>query len=376
MEDKVNMLKKKFNNIKNMRVEMNELFTDLDGKIVKLKDIYGEFIKNTNLIQTQDKKIFIFSLDSFYFQTSLLNKEYINLKNYSSLIINRMYGEYYKLLKIIYENLQKGLINYIPKSNIDIFPIYDDLNEDKEYDFDLIIQLNEELVNIIYSLLTILNEREVLLKRYRTDQDYGLNVDNFVSTYNYEVLVLTEQINLYEKYLLFFYSAHEKLLTRLITQISLVDAQLNNDIKFEDGLLTKKRDNRTIFDSINLSTLDKITAKELRKSVGNSSPVEGNDSDSSYEYFENSTIDLSNNFKNKVYLKKVEKENISLENSNNDIPLETENDDIPLETENDDIPLDTENDDIPLDTENDESKIVNNILFNMQNKIVEKIDTT
>ena len=185
--------------------------------------------------------------------------------------------------------------------------------------------------------------------------------------------------------MLFFYSAHEKLLTRLITQISLVDAQLNNDIKFEDGLLTKKRDNRTIFDSINLSTLDKITAKELRKSVGNSSPVEGNDSDSSYEYFENSTIDLSNNFKNKVYLKKVEKENISLENSNNDIPLETENndipletenDDIPLETENDDIPLDTENDDIPLDTENDESKIVNNILFNMQNKIVEKIDTT
>lgn len=346
MEDKVNMLKNKFNNIKNMRIEMSDLFINLDGKIAKLKDIYAEFIKNTNLIQTQDKKIFIFSLDSFYFQTSLLNKEFNNLKNYSSLIINRMYGEYYKLLKIIYDNLQKALINYIPKSNIGIFPVYDDLNEDKEYDFDLIIQLNEELVNIIHSLLVILGEREVLLKKYKTDQDFGLNVDNFVSTYNYEVLVLTEQINLYEKYLLFFYSAHEKLLTRLITQISLVDAQLNNDIKFEDGLLTKKRDNRTIIDSINISTLDTFTAKELRKSIGNKSPVEENDSDSSCEYFEESSIDLSNNFKSKIYLKKKEKES-----------------------------FDKTEDEIPIINDEEQKPIINDILENMQNKIIEKIDT-
>ena len=50
-------------------------------------------------------------LDSFYFQNSLLSKEYQHLKDYYSIIINRMYGEYYKLYKLMTE--------YIDKSHID-----------------------------------------------------------------------------------------------------------------------------------------------------------------------------------------------------------------------------------------------------------------
>ena len=117
------------------------------------------------------------------------------------------------------------------------YPKYDDLDEEKQYDFNLIVQLNEDIINIITYLINILRNKEGALKAFTANQNYGLNVNNFVSTFNYEVIVLSEQINLYEKYLDFFYHVHEKLLKRLITKISLLEAQLNADITFEGGLI-------------------------------------------------------------------------------------------------------------------------------------------
>ena len=55
------------------------------------------------------------------------------------------------------------------------------------------------------------------------------------------MVVLQEQISLYEKYLDFFYHVHEKLLKRLITKISVLDAQLNTDVKFEGAFVKKPK---------------------------------------------------------------------------------------------------------------------------------------
>ena len=235
MDNDLMRVKNVFDSVKEMRTEIAILFESLDGRITKLKDVYNEFIKNTKEIQTPDFKAFIFSLDSFYFQTSLLQKEHDYLIDYRNTIINRMYGEYYKLFKLI--------IEYIDKSHIDnklkdllkkkTYPRYDDLDDRKTYDFNLIVQLNEDILGIVNGLINILKDKERALKQYTTNQDYGLNVNNFVSTYNYEVNVLQEQINLYEKYLEFFYNVHQKLLKRLITKISILEAQINPDIKFE-----------------------------------------------------------------------------------------------------------------------------------------------
>ena len=155
-----------------------------------------------------------------------------------------MYGQYYKLFKLI--NI------YVDRSHIDNklneilkhknYPKYDDLDDSKEYDFNLIVQVNEDIMNIVNYLINILKDKELALKQYTTNQNYGLNVDNFVSTYNYEVVVLREQINLYEKYLEFFYKVHQKLLNCLIVKISVLEAQITTDIKFEGGLLSIKND--------------------------------------------------------------------------------------------------------------------------------------
>ena len=276
MEDKLLKVKHVFDKVKDMRSELNLLFNHLDGRICKLSEIYDEFIKNTNMIRTADIKVLIFSLDSFYFQNSLLRREYKYLKDYYNIIINRMYGEYYKLFKLITEyinrNLSDNKLNDVLKNKN--YPRYDDLDDEKVYDFKLITQINEDIMNTINYLINILRDKETSLREYTTNQDYGLNVNNFVSTYKYDVIVLQEQIVLYEKYLDFFYHVHEKLLQRLITKVSVLEAQLNADIKFEGGLIGKKKDSKVLFDELGISGLNKKTARELRKSItGHYSPV-------------------------------------------------------------------------------------------------------
>lgn len=281
MDDKLTKVKIVFDNVKEMRSEISILFDNLDGRIRKLKEMYSEFVTYTKSIQTADVKSFIFSLDSFYFQTSLLQKEYNYLKDYYSTIINRMYGEYYKLLKLITEYVEKSLIdnklNEVLKNKK--YPKYDDLDDAKQYPFELILQLNEDIISVVNYLIHVLKDKEAALKQYTTNQNYGLNVNNFVSTYNYEVIVLQEQINLYEKYLEFFYHVHEKLLKRLITKISVLEAQLNTDIKFEGGLLSKKKDNKALFKDLNLSSLPKSSQRDLRKSMVGNSPSNTSDID-------------------------------------------------------------------------------------------------
>jgi len=278
MDDKLTKVKIVFDNVKEMRLEISILFDSLNGRINKLKEMHSEFVKYTRSIKTADVKSFIFSLDSFYFQTSLLQKEYDYLKDYNATIINRMYGEYYKLLKLITDYVEKSMIDNklheILKNKK--YPKYDDLDDAKQYPFELILQLNEDIITVVNYLIHVLKEKESALKQYTTNQNYGLNVNNFVSTYNYEVVVLQEQINLYEKYLEFFYHVHEKLLKRLITKISVLEAQLNTDIKFEGGLLSKKKDNKALFKDLNISALPKSTQRDLRKSIVGNSPANSN----------------------------------------------------------------------------------------------------
>jgi len=273
MEDKLLKVKHVFDKVKDMRSDINLLFNNLDGRICKLAEIYDEFIVNTHTIRTPDIRSFIFSLDSFYFQNSLLRREYKYLKDYYNIIINRMYGEYYKLFKIMTEYVDRSLIDNklsdVLKNKK--YPRYDDLDDEKVYDFKLITQINEDIMGVITYLINILKDKESSLKLYTMNQNYGLNVNNFVSTFNYEVVVLQEQILLFEKYLDFFYHVHEKLLHRLITKVSVLEAQLNADIKFEGGLISKKKDNQVLFDEMGINRLNEKTANELRKSIIGSS---------------------------------------------------------------------------------------------------------
>ena len=97
METKLVKLKTDFNDIINIRNTVKNVFDTLQIRIDRLRQIYDEFIK------TNKTEMFIFGLDSFHFQSKLIDIEYDDMKRLFLAINNRMYCEYFKLHKIIVE---------------------------------------------------------------------------------------------------------------------------------------------------------------------------------------------------------------------------------------------------------------------------------
>ena len=120
MESNIVKLKNEFNDIINVRTSVKNIFDILQARIDKLKLFYAEFIKNDT------SGLFVFGLDSFHFQSKLIDIEYDDMKRLFLAINNRMYCEYFKLNKIILDYI---LTNINDKKNVDIvktnsYPIY------------------------------------------------------------------------------------------------------------------------------------------------------------------------------------------------------------------------------------------------------------
>jgi len=228
----------KFANLKKVKNEVDLLLNNLKIKLDKLKDIYIDFIQNNK------SNVFIFGLDSFYFQNKLLDDEYSNVIHFYKRILNRMYCEYYKLYKLIVnyikDNISDTKINDIVNQNKNNIIVYKDLEPDKEYEFKQFELINNELISILALLHAKLSEKEKILQEHEEKQSIGLNINNFVSSFSYEVSMFKNQIILFENYLSFFYKLHFKYLQRFITKIQVFYTQINHDIVFDNGLNDNK----------------------------------------------------------------------------------------------------------------------------------------
>jgi hypothetical protein len=71
------------------------VFSMLEVKLTKLKLMTSDFIKGNHDVT------FVFGLDSFKFQSRLIDFEYADMQKYFYALNNRMYCEYYKLFKIV-----------------------------------------------------------------------------------------------------------------------------------------------------------------------------------------------------------------------------------------------------------------------------------
>ena len=255
METKLLKLKKDFNNIINVRTTVKNIFDILQIRIDKLKKLYEEFIKSNK------NQMFVFGLDSFNFQSKLIDIEYDDMKRIFLAIGNRMYCEYFKLYKIIVDHIKvsvfdKKIIEMVKTNN---YPIYKDLEPYKEYKFEIILDIHENILNLLSILISILNNKENELLLYKTKQSIGLNIDNFITTFNYNIIVMKEKIIMFITYVEFFHKLHTKYLKRFSNKIQLMYSHINNDIHFDENVeLNKKNvDDSESLNSDNLTDKDK-----------------------------------------------------------------------------------------------------------------------
>ena len=76
METRLVKLKNDFNNIITIRNNVKNIFDILLVKIDKLKLFYAELVKEKR------NNTFVFGLDSFYFQSKLIDIEYDDMKRF------------------------------------------------------------------------------------------------------------------------------------------------------------------------------------------------------------------------------------------------------------------------------------------------------
>jgi len=227
-------LKNNFNDIKNIRESSINLMKSLGDKIETLKIIYNELIEN-NLDETDT------GLDSFHFQTKLINLELENYQKTFKIIDNRIYGDYYKLFKKVTKflkdneyilTLNKNIIQQYENKDYEVFK---DLNNIQDYDINNTSEIFNDIIQVIDILHNELMEREHKLELQKIKQQSGLNIDTLISKVKYNNKYLNNHILLFNENIEIFNSFHKKYLIRFLLKTKLFYGQINIDIKLEES---------------------------------------------------------------------------------------------------------------------------------------------
>jgi hypothetical protein len=265
MDKRINDLKIDFTKVVDLKNENVKMFETLDVKIKNLKSIYSEFIKNNK------QHLFIFGLDSFHFQGKLIDIEYDDMKRLYYAITNRIYCEYFKLYKIVVDYItdtvydDKKMVDLVKVNNS--YPVYKDLEPFKHYDFEVIQSVHETIIGLLLAIYNYFLHKEHDLKQHQEKNATGLNIDNFIQTFNFNNLVLREKLTLFVAYVEFFHKLHTKYFKRFTTKMQLFISQINHDIKFEDSAELNKTKRKSMLDTFASDSLDKNLLKDLHNSI-------------------------------------------------------------------------------------------------------------
>lgn len=255
---KFDKLENDFQNILelNQRIEMKK--ANMKEKLMKLKEMHASMSKSNN------KQIFLFSLDSFFFQYKTFSMELENLNKFSSMFRNRTYCDYYKLFKLIskYINEHADDLDFSVDNNLTI-PVYKDLEPFYDYGLDNVRIVHEQMILYVKKMYQVLCDKEKQISDYATKAHAGYSISNFVNTLNHENNILKGQIDLYINYISFFHISQQKQIKRLH----------NNYVEFDKDVETNlNSDHAFSFDDLsgyNSKTLEEKDEIPLAKEPSN-----------------------------------------------------------------------------------------------------------
>ena len=232
MDNELKKLQKNIINIKNIVENINKTFDKINSIKSKMENMYADMLKNNN------KQLFLFGLDSFHFQNRLIDIETEEMKKIFNVINNRMYCEYYKLYKLIVEYIKTNISNkkLLELTNIiNNFPVYKDLEPYKYYDFEIIYDVHENIITLMYEIYAYIINKDFELEQYQEKQNKGLNINNFVSLLKFNILMTKEKISLFISYLHFFHNLHTTHLNNFYNKVIIMYNQSLNTINLDDN---------------------------------------------------------------------------------------------------------------------------------------------
>ena len=243
----ISNISKDFTSIKLLFDETNELLNLINNKIEILKKNHSNFLEESKVSDN-------ITLDSFLFQSSILDENLNNRKKIFSRIQNKIYSDYYKLYKNISkfysqiikdEEVKNAIENNI--LNKDYIP-YNDLDKHLVYDFNDILKLNKDILGIINFIIELIKKKSQYIKQKEKTLSIGYDIDFLVNYENYNKSYLINSLNLYTnnininnclhyKYLLSFYSQLKYFYLLIVKHISFDDEKIySNFYNYQDKI--------------------------------------------------------------------------------------------------------------------------------------------
>ena len=141
------------------------------------------------------------------------------------------------------------------------FPVYKDLEPFKIYDFDVVQNIHDVIVELLYALHNYFTIKDRELEKYKAKNKIGFNIDNFVNTVYFNNIMLREKITLFINYLEFFHRLNIKYLSRYYHKLDMMLNQINSDIRFEE-----KNDENASYEIIDVREIkeNQVNSKNTR----------------------------------------------------------------------------------------------------------------
>ena len=221
----LNKLQNNFQNIWVLKDEIIKTKQIITTKLSHLKTIYADLTKKNT------KKMYLFCLDTFFFQYKTYSIEMENLDKHRVLLNNRMYGDYYKLYNLIVSYLKENAEELdIEQLEFRTFTAYKDLEPFHEYNLDDIKVIHTTILSFITHLQERYEVNNENIHTYNSRNKVGFSISNFLNTMDYENLLVKQQIGLYLNYLAFFHISQHKQMKRILTKLEEFDTDIEENL--------------------------------------------------------------------------------------------------------------------------------------------------
>jgi len=244
--------KNSFEMIKDYKNDIDNVFRYIKNKTEILTCMYNDYLK-----EIKDTVNYRLSLDSFNFQTKLINIEHDNYNKIFKFFINRMYGDYYKLYNKLIDYVKNNVKN-VKIVNDNQFPKYKDLEVNIEYNIEIIDDVYSNILSILTELSNYCLKENHLIKEITKKQNNGININNFLNEKKYSIIILEQKINFYYEILKGYIESQKKFFKRLYLKLKLIYAQLCHDINLE----TSVNKNNSNLDKINSFSTERDESDE------------------------------------------------------------------------------------------------------------------
>jgi hypothetical protein len=217
-----NLVDKNFQDILKKKQDCDDELNSTENLIQKIKDKYTELLKTVS-----HDNVYL-GIDSLNFQNKLFDYHLKYLNNMYIMIINRFYGDYYKIYRSIKNYIE---INCTAISIPDIsFQTYKDLEINKKYDFLQVIKLQNCIHQYIKNINDIIIQKRIKIQKFIESNTQGYIVNYYINEETTNINVHVEKVNSYIKYLEICNLHHNKYLSSFFKQTREFIFSIKNDI--------------------------------------------------------------------------------------------------------------------------------------------------